>query len=126
MAALTASLLEGRPVDATGFAADTGRRCNGHRKAWAQMEKAAFDALKTAAGAADSRRLQRATDTGAWLTAMPNTLNGTNLSVDEFKDNLQLRLGLCPTFLPHRCEGCNERFTRHELRQRGPGPPPPQ
>ena len=108
---LTASLQAGRPVDATGFAADAGRRRKGLRKAQAHVEKSTFEALKSAAGVADARRLQRATETGAWLTAMPNTLNGTDLSADEFKDNLRLRLGLCPTSLPHRCEGCNERFT---------------
>jgi hypothetical protein len=104
-------LLEGRPVDAAGFAAEAGMRRRALRKTRELAEKAKFTALKSSAGAVDARRMQRATETGAWLTAMPNTLNGTDLSADEFKDNLRLRLGLCPTSLPRRCEGCNERFT---------------
>jgi hypothetical protein len=53
----------------------------------------------------------RAKGTGAWLTATPNTLNGTELSVDEFRDCIRMRFGLTPSSLPHRCEGCRQRFS---------------
>jgi hypothetical protein len=53
----------------------------------------------------------KAKDAGAWLTAMPDALNGTALSADEFRDNLRIRLGLEPTSLPHCCEGCGQRFS---------------
>jgi hypothetical protein len=53
----------------------------------------------------------RSKEIGAWLTAMPDTLNGTELSADEFRDSLRLRFGLQPTSLPPRCGGCDERFS---------------
>jgi hypothetical protein len=59
----------------------------------------------------DARRMRRSTETGAWLTAMPNSLNGTELSEDEFRDSLRLRFGLTPVALPERCDGCDAKFT---------------
>ena len=59
----------------------------------------------------EKRRLKRSASTGAWLTTLPNILNGSDLSADEFRDGVRLRLGLQPTALPPRCDGCGERFT---------------
>jgi hypothetical protein len=42
---------------------------------------------------------------------MPHTLNGTELSEEEFGDNLRLRFGLTPLALPERCDGCDAKFT---------------
>jgi hypothetical protein len=52
-----------------------------------------------------------ATETETWLTTMPNPLNGTELSVHEFRDSLRLRLRLVPLGLPYRCDGCGQRFS---------------
>jgi hypothetical protein len=47
---------------------------------------------------------------------MPNTLNGTELSADEFRDNLRLRFGLTPLSLPDKCDGCDANFnTAHAM-----------
>jgi hypothetical protein len=59
----------------------------------------------------DKPRIQRSTTTGAWLTTLPNLLNGSDLSAKEFRDGFRLHLGLKPTALPPRCDGCGERFT---------------
>jgi hypothetical protein len=72
------------------------------------------DSLATILSAApplDKRRIKRSSSTGAWLTTLPNLLNGSDLSADEFRDGVRLRLGLQPTALPPRCDGCGERFT---------------
>ena len=37
---------------------------------------------------------------GAWLSAVPNRLNDTELSQEEFQDNLRLRYGLMPQGIP--------------------------
>jgi hypothetical protein len=52
-----------------------------------------------------------AKSTGAWITAMPDTLNGTDLSSEEFRDGLRLRYGLRPTNLPTTCDGCTKSFS---------------
>ena len=48
----------------------------------------------------DKRRILRSASTGAWLTTMPSLLNGSDLSAEEFRDGVRLRLGLTPKALP--------------------------
>ena len=70
-----------------------------------------FAQIRAASDPATQRRMLRATETGAWLTAMPDRLNGTELSAEEFRDSLRLRFGLTPLGLPDRCDGCGQRFS---------------
>ncbi len=56
-------------------------------------------------------RLARAKIGGSWLTVIPKAINGTILSAEEFRDNLRLRYGFTPDFLPKTCDGCNKAFT---------------
>ena len=58
-----------------------------------------------------ARRLGRAKETGGWLTVMPNSLNGTELTAEEFRDSLRLRMGLTPSALPEKCDGCGNHFS---------------
>lgn len=83
------------------------------RKVKDASDAAKLTALQRATTPASARRILRTKDTGAWLTAMPDALHGTKLSSDEFRDSLvvRLRFGLTPSSLPHRCEGCGQRFT---------------
>ena len=57
------------------------------------------------------RRMQRAANTGAWITVVPSTFNGTDLGAQEWRDALFLRYGLEPPDLPTHCNGCEARFT---------------
>ena len=50
-------------------------------------------------------------ETGNWLTTMPNTINATTLSAEEFRDSLRLRFGLRPLALQPKCDGCGKPFT---------------
>ena len=59
----------------------------------------------------ERHRLVRGKKAGAWLTCIPNSLNGTELSYEEFQDNLRLRFGFEPLNLPEKCDGCGEKFT---------------
>jgi hypothetical protein len=70
-----------------------------------------LSAIKSAASQMAVRRIERAKLTGAWLTVMPDKLNGTVLSAEEFRDSLRLRFGLTPSSLPSQCDGCGQRFT---------------
>ena len=56
-------------------------------------------------------RLHRATRNGAWLSAVPHRLNGTELSWEEFRDNLRFRYGLMPQDIPATCDGCGKKFS---------------
>ena len=58
-----------------------------------------------------ARQIRRAAKTGAWLTVLPSTVNGTELGAQEWCDALFLRYGLDPTDLPTHCDWCEARFT---------------
>ena len=59
----------------------------------------------------NARRLRRAAKTGAWLTVLPSTVNGTELGAQECCDALFLSYGMDPPDVPKYCEGCEARFT---------------
>ena len=64
-----------------------------------------------------SRRMLRAKETGAWLNNLSNTLNGTVLAEEEFRDSLRLRFGLDPLKLPVKCDGCGKKFDFNHAQQ---------
>lgn len=60
----------------------------------------------------DTRRIiMRGCETGAWLSVLPSTVNGTELSRQEFRDSLYLRYALTPPDLPSLCDGCGQKFS---------------
>ena len=68
------------------------------------------------ASRAIQKRLERIGETGAWLTVVPNNLNGTLLSKEEFRDNTRLWYGMRPIGLCERCDGCGAGFSiEHRL-----------
>jgi hypothetical protein len=92
------------------------RRHVGLKRRLAQKKREAADEqilaqLLAAANTSTKRRKLRAKETGTWLTTIPNGLNAVELSADEFRDSLWLRLGLAPLGLPDRCDGCGHRFS---------------
>lgn len=63
-----------------------------------------------------ARTIRRGTETGLWLTVLPNRVNRTQLSSQEFTDALCLRYGQEPSRLPAKCDGCGKAFSiRHGL-----------
>lgn len=104
-------LKEGQPLDAIGFgiaAAQALRRAKTEREKGLET---ALEPLLAAAEPSTARRMKSSKETCAWLTTMPHNLNGTVLSMEEFRDNLRLRYGLKPQHLPQRCDGCQHSFT---------------
>jgi hypothetical protein len=108
---LAASLKSGAALDAADYAATASQNRRECRKARVEEEEDALAGFCAGLRPAAARRVQRSRATGMWITATPDRLNGTELSSEEFRDSLRLRFGLLPSFLPHRCDGCNERFT---------------
>ena len=64
----------------------------------------------------NTRLINRAKSTGAWLTVQPSSYNDTTLNMQEFRDAINIRYGLRPTDLPETCDGCNAKFSvRHAM-----------
>ena len=74
------------------------------------MEVAELARQKELAGFQERNRLHVVTRNGAWLSAVLHRLNSTELSQEEFQDNLCLRYGLMPKDIPATCDGCGKRF----------------
>jgi hypothetical protein len=108
---LIRSLRTRQDLDVPGHAAQSALHRRRLRKKRDEDDTAALLQLCGQAGPVAARRMRRSRETGAWLTAMPNTLNGTELAEDEFRDSLRLRFGLTPLALPGRCDGCDAKFT---------------
>ena len=53
--------------------------------------------------------LVRASNSGTWLSAIPNKLCDNTLSAVEWRDNVRLRYGLVPLNLEPICDGCGKR-----------------
>jgi hypothetical protein len=58
-----------------------------------------------------SRRDKRNCSNGAWLTVIPNKLNGTDLARDEWRDSVRLRYNEAPQGMQSHCDGCNGAMT---------------
>ena len=57
-----------------------------------------------------------ATSNGAWLSSIPFQLHGTDLSWEEFRNNLCLRYEMMPQDIPTTCDSCDRRFLiEHDL-----------
>jgi hypothetical protein len=59
----------------------------------------------------DCRTILRDRNTGQWLTVPPSTVNGTELSAQEFRDSILLRYAQNPGDLLTHCDGCDQKFT---------------
>ena len=80
------------------------------RKEKKDLEKG-FLATMGLEGRKIAKRLERMNETGSWLQSIPNRLDGTEMSQQEWHDNISLRYGFRPKGLPDRCDGCLEGFT---------------
>ena len=109
---LTESLVNGTPLNTVAYAHEAKEARTFFRDERDEENSTSFKALLDASGSAFlQKRLKRSKRTGTWLTLLPNRLNGTDLSATEFRDGIRLRFGLVPLALPHRCDGCQQRFT---------------
>ena len=107
--------------DGGGLSAEDHRTCvkeagNGARKVRMKEEEDYLDGLKVSGGRKMAKHLDRMGKTGAWLSAIPNCFDGTELSREEFQDNLAICYSLRPRGLPERCNGYNDPFlVKHRL-----------
>ena len=71
---------------------------------------AELDRQKELAGGQERNRLHRSMRNGAFLSAIPCRLNGTELPQKEFRDDICLRYGIVPQDIPVNSDGCGKRF----------------
>jgi hypothetical protein len=79
-------------------------------KARLQEEETYLNGLKLSGKRKTAKQLEWMGEIGAWLSAIPNRFDGTELSREEFQDNLAICYSLHPRGLPECCDGCNELF----------------
>ena len=80
------------------------------RKEKNEEEEELLKKLGEQGGAKVKKRLARVTECGSWIQVAPDRFDGTELSRDEWHDNLTIRYGMRPKGLPQRCDGCNAGF----------------
>ena len=56
-------------------------------------------------------RLERATVIDAWITVVPDLLNGATLSAEDFRYDLSIRFRMLPLDLRQTCDGCGDKLT---------------
>ncbi|KAI2492329.1 hypothetical protein MHU86_22235 [Fragilaria crotonensis] len=108
---LQASLVTGAPLCATAHRRDASTNRLAAKTHQRHATEGRLAAILEGSRPMEKRRIIRSAATGAWLSTRPSLLNGSDLSAEEFRDGVRLRLGLTPTSLPPRCDGCGERFT---------------
>ena len=106
-------LLGGTDLDYVGHMACTRKARLGVGKD-REREREDMDALgrtKDGVGVQDEIWIVRPTWSGLCLTDMSHRLNGTELSREEFEENICLWYGLPPLNLPSAYDGCGKNFT---------------
>ena len=97
---LVDSLLGGSALTYVGHRACVRKASLATRRAKMHVDLGDMARQKELAGGEERNRLHRATRNGAWLSDVPHCLSGTELSQEEFRDNLCLRYGLMPQDIP--------------------------
>ena len=90
------SLLGGSVLNYVGHRAGVRKASQTARSAKMHVELGELARQKDLARGQERNLLHRATRNGAWISAALHCLNGTELSQEEFRDNLRLRYGLMP------------------------------
>ena len=103
-------LLGGSVLNYIGHRACIRRESAATRRERKYEEVADLAIQKDLAGDQERNCIHRATRNGAWLSSVPHHLNGTELSQEEFRNNLCLRYGLMPQDIFATCDGCGKNF----------------
>ena len=106
-----ASLLGNTPLDSVEHKACVRTAGAKARKERLEAEEAAVKGMMVGATKDVIKRLERIGHTGAWLTIPPNKLDGTTLTMEEWRDSARMRYGWRPTGLCSHCDGCGAGFT---------------
>ncbi len=104
---LIKALQDGGGLNAKAHKAVVKAAGNEAHTARLKEEQVNLDGMKGSGGRKVAKHLERMGKTGAWLSVIPSCFDGTELSREEFQDNLTICYGLRPRGLP---ECCNDFF----------------
>ena len=79
-----------------------------HQVRTVETEKNCYSELVENLREPQKRILERASQTGIWLSQYPSTYNGNILSPEEFRDSALIRFGETPANLQPHCDGCGK------------------
>ena len=108
---LVDSLLGGSVLNYVGHRACVRKASQPARLSKRTVELSELFKQKEQAVGQEKNRIHRATRNGAWLSAVTHRLNGTEMSLEEFRDNFRLRYGLMPQDIPATCDGCGKKLS---------------
>ncbi|KAL3795565.1 hypothetical protein ACHAWO_009861 [Cyclotella atomus] len=108
---LVESMLEGKSLNLALHQEKVKLASEEARKTRAHLESALLREREEDMGPSEKWRIRRSSASGTWLTCLPSWVNGTELSKDEFQDNIRLRYNLKPLCIPERCDGCGAKMT---------------
>jgi hypothetical protein len=81
------------------------------RKERAEKDREVLLNLAEEGGEKVKKRMERMQWNGTWLSAIPCRFSGTELTRQEWLDNVYLRYGLQLDGLPRKCDGCGKNFS---------------
>ena len=76
----------------------------------AEAAETALGEARATAFTEDACHMGRIMQTGAWMSVLPSTVNGTELGAQEWRYSLFLRYGINPPDFPNHCDGCDVAF----------------
>ena len=104
------SLLGGTDLNYVAHACCVRRASADGQKQREFLEKTVLTRQKEQADKVGLNCRQRATDNDGWQKVIPQRLSSTELSWEQFQDNLLFRYGIVPLNLPTNCDGCGKKF----------------
>ena len=102
------SLLTGEALSTSKHRACVQKSSREKRENKEEREEAQLNKKKRIETNKGQQRLKRATVAGAWITVVPELMNGTTLSTEDFRDTHRIHFGLQPQDLRQICYGCGE------------------
>ena len=108
---LIGTLVHRSELDIVRHGTTVGEAIAANRKARVLEEGTFLERRGRGKPATKRRQRKNMSGTGTYLQAIPDRLNGTILSANEWRDNTRIRFNLEPLDMPRRCDGCGECMT---------------
>ena len=108
---LTDSIIKGKATYLRAHDTQTREGREAGRDRRVDREEGELRALKATVGKKANWKMKRACEGGGWLTALPISQGGTDLSREEFRDSLLYHLDLLLQDPPLTFNDCSYKFT---------------